>query len=195
MHMSALRGPAAGQHTRKEFAIAAAFLACHFVVCASAPRWMFHRGVLSWTVPRMPRSGCLLSAARCSAVAGSARGAGSNQGPRTLSYNPAESAVLITSDADGGTYELYIVPKDAASGREPSPVRAAESDLRAFLVMGQEMGGKSEGQELQHAAVWAWLPLQQAHALPPLRPACLLPSLRLAPCLSQRHAARTTGCR
>ncbi|KAK9839869.1 hypothetical protein WJX81_007554 [Elliptochloris bilobata] len=47
--------------------------------------------------------------------------AGSNQGPRTLSYNPAESAVLITSDADGGTYELYLVPKDAASGREPSP--------------------------------------------------------------------------
>ena len=30
--------------------------------------------------------------------------------------------MLITSDADGGTYELYLVPKDAASGREPSPV-------------------------------------------------------------------------
>ncbi|XP_065039199.1 coatomer subunit alpha-3 [Musa acuminata AAA Group] len=39
-----------------------------------------------------------------------------NQGPRTLSYSPTENAVLICSDVDGGTYELYIVPKDA-SGR------------------------------------------------------------------------------
>ena len=30
--------------------------------------------------------------------------------------------MLITSDAEGGTYELYLIPKDAASGREPSPV-------------------------------------------------------------------------
>lgn len=44
------------------------------------------------------------------------------QGPRTLSYNPAENAVLITSDVDGGSYELYVVPKDA-SGRSDSTVR------------------------------------------------------------------------
>ncbi|KAG0449917.1 hypothetical protein HPP92_027024 [Vanilla planifolia] len=35
-----------------------------------------------------------------------------NQGPRTLSFSPTENAVLICSDADGGSYELYIVPKD-----------------------------------------------------------------------------------
>ena len=57
----------------------------------------------------------------CADLAGTR--AGSNQGPRALSYNPAESAVLVTSDAEGGTYELYLIPKDAASGREPSPVR------------------------------------------------------------------------
>ncbi|KAJ1737985.1 hypothetical protein LPJ68_005922, partial [Coemansia sp. RSA 1086] len=28
--------------------------------------------------------------------------------PRTLSYNPTEQAVLLTSDNEGGTYELYI---------------------------------------------------------------------------------------
>ncbi|CAL9076488.1 unnamed protein product, partial [Musa acuminata var. zebrina] len=39
-----------------------------------------------------------------------------NQGPRTLSFSPTENAVLICSDADGGSYELYIVPKDT-SGR------------------------------------------------------------------------------
>ncbi|XP_021862452.1 coatomer subunit alpha-2-like [Spinacia oleracea] len=35
-----------------------------------------------------------------------------NQSPRTLSYSPTENAVLISSDIDGGSYELYIVPKD-----------------------------------------------------------------------------------
>ncbi|KAK3002812.1 hypothetical protein RJ639_019190 [Escallonia herrerae] len=35
-----------------------------------------------------------------------------NQGPRTVSYSPTENAVLICSDIDGGSYELYIVPKD-----------------------------------------------------------------------------------
>ncbi|XP_072959007.1 coatomer subunit alpha-1 [Typha angustifolia] len=36
-----------------------------------------------------------------------------NQGPRTLSYSPTENAILICSDVDGGSYELYIVPKEA----------------------------------------------------------------------------------
>ncbi|KAF8406493.1 hypothetical protein HHK36_008582 [Tetracentron sinense] len=35
-----------------------------------------------------------------------------NQGPRTLSYSPTENAVLICLDVEGGSYELYIVPKD-----------------------------------------------------------------------------------
>ncbi|CAF1788267.1 unnamed protein product [Brassica oleracea var. botrytis] len=35
-----------------------------------------------------------------------------NQNPRTLSYSPTENAVLICSDLDGGSYELYITPKD-----------------------------------------------------------------------------------
>uniref|UniRef100_A0A0E0KI52 Coatomer subunit alpha n=1 Tax=Oryza punctata TaxID=4537 RepID=A0A0E0KI52_ORYPU len=37
-----------------------------------------------------------------------------NQSPKTLSYSPTENAVLICSDVDGGSYELYIVPKDSA---------------------------------------------------------------------------------
>ncbi|XP_076892088.1 coatomer subunit alpha-1-like [Bidens hawaiensis] len=36
-----------------------------------------------------------------------------NQGPKTLSYSPTENAVLICSDVDGGSYELYIIPKDS----------------------------------------------------------------------------------
>ncbi|KAI7731312.1 hypothetical protein M8C21_002588, partial [Ambrosia artemisiifolia] len=38
-----------------------------------------------------------------------------NQGPKTLSYSPTENAVLICSDVDGGSYELYILPKDSFS--------------------------------------------------------------------------------
>ncbi|KAF9204235.1 hypothetical protein BGZ49_005548 [Haplosporangium sp. Z 27] len=41
--------------------------------------------------------------------------------PRALSYNPAERAVLITSTVDGGTYELYNLPKDyGGDAREPA---------------------------------------------------------------------------
>ncbi|WOG91978.1 hypothetical protein DCAR_0311234 [Daucus carota subsp. sativus] len=36
-----------------------------------------------------------------------------NQGPKTLSYSPTENAVLISSDLEGGSYELYIIPKDS----------------------------------------------------------------------------------
>lgn len=32
--------------------------------------------------------------------------------PRTLSYNPAERSVLVTSPVDGGTYELIVLPRD-----------------------------------------------------------------------------------
>ena len=45
-----------------------------------------------------------------------------NQGPRTLSYNPAEHSVLVHSDVEGGTWELYSLPKDG--GREVSAVDA-----------------------------------------------------------------------
>ncbi|CAL8462821.1 g2355 [Coccomyxa elongata] len=47
---------------------------------------------------------------------------GTNSGPRTLSYNPAENAVLLTSDQDGGSYELYLIPKDA-NGSAVDPKR------------------------------------------------------------------------
>ncbi|KAK9926266.1 hypothetical protein M0R45_023507 [Rubus argutus] len=38
-----------------------------------------------------------------------------NQSPRTLSYSPSENAVLVCSDLDGGSYELYFVPRDSIS--------------------------------------------------------------------------------
>ncbi|CAN1150612.1 Coatomer subunit alpha-1 [Linum perenne] len=38
-----------------------------------------------------------------------------NQSPRTLSYSPTENAILLCSDVDGGSYELYIIQKDTIS--------------------------------------------------------------------------------
>lgn len=38
-----------------------------------------------------------------------------NQAPRTLSYSPTENAILVCSDVDGGSYELYVIPKDSFS--------------------------------------------------------------------------------
>ncbi|CAN1836465.1 Coatomer subunit alpha-1 [Linum perenne] len=38
-----------------------------------------------------------------------------NQGPRILSYSPTENAILLCSDVDGGSYELYIIQKDNMS--------------------------------------------------------------------------------
>ena len=36
-----------------------------------------------------------------------------NQAPRLISFSSTENAVLFCSDADGGSYELYIIPKIA----------------------------------------------------------------------------------
>ncbi|KAJ3041599.1 hypothetical protein HK097_002233 [Rhizophlyctis rosea] len=46
------------------------------------------------------------------------RGGPQSPPPRSLSYNPAEHAVLITTSADGGTYELHQLPKDARGGAQ-----------------------------------------------------------------------------
>eukprot|EP00891_Asterochloris_glomerata_P008996 jgi/Astpho2/8996/fgenesh1_pm.00133_%23_27_t len=58
---------------------------------------------------------------------------GTNLGPRTLSYNPAENAVLITSDIDGGTYDLYVVPKDARGG-EASDAKRGTGGTAVFIA-------------------------------------------------------------
>ena len=39
------------------------------------------------------------------------------QGARSMTYNPAENAVLINTDAEGGSYELFMIPKDAGNNR------------------------------------------------------------------------------
>ncbi|KAM0887483.1 hypothetical protein ACQ4PT_029000 [Festuca glaucescens] len=50
-----------------------------------------------------------------------------NQSPRTLSYSPTENAVLICSDVDGGSYDLYIVPKDSTGSLQDAKKGAGGS--------------------------------------------------------------------
>lgn len=53
--------------------------------------------------------------------------------PRTLSYNPSERSVLVTSPADGGSYELVNLPKDG-SGVEPTESKRGPGHSAIFVA-------------------------------------------------------------
>ncbi len=68
--------------------------------------------------------------------------AATSAAPRSLSYNPAENAVLLGSDAENGSYELYVVPKDSKGEASPvshvsteciSPTRTCDQDQDTVL--------------------------------------------------------------
>lgn len=40
--------------------------------------------------------------------------------PRSISYNPAERSILVTTSADGGTYELASLPRDGTGIPDPA---------------------------------------------------------------------------
>ncbi|KAF7562135.1 hypothetical protein G7046_g2011 [Stylonectria norvegica] len=54
--------------------------------------------------------------------------------PRTLSYNPAERSVLVTSPADGGTYELLNLPKDGSGAIEPTESKRGSGNSAIFVA-------------------------------------------------------------
>ncbi|KAJ2276488.1 hypothetical protein IW137_000194 [Coemansia sp. RSA 1287] len=62
--------------------------------------------------------------------------------PRTMSFNPAEKAVLLTSDAEGGSYELYNLPRqvngqvsDSAQARRGAGSCAIWTGRNRFAVL------------------------------------------------------------
>eukprot|EP00276_Gloeochaete_wittrockiana_P011375 CAMPEP_0184649706 /NCGR_PEP_ID=MMETSP0308-20130426/7114_1 /TAXON_ID=38269 /ORGANISM="Gloeochaete witrockiana, Strain SAG 46.84" /LENGTH=1213 /DNA_ID=CAMNT_0027082633 /DNA_START=152 /DNA_END=3793 /DNA_ORIENTATION=- len=67
---------------------------------------------------------------------GSSSGSGGSltNPPRILSYNPAENALLVCSDADGGSYELYIVPKDTSRTPDSSDAKRGSGSSAAFVA-------------------------------------------------------------
>lgn len=54
--------------------------------------------------------------------------------PRTLSYNPAERAVLVTSPTDGGVYELINLPRDASGAVEPTDTKRGQGTSAVFVA-------------------------------------------------------------
>ena len=54
--------------------------------------------------------------------------------PRTLSYNPAERSVLVTSPADNGSYELIALPKDAAAASDPTDIKRGQGNSAVFVA-------------------------------------------------------------
>lgn len=54
--------------------------------------------------------------------------------PRTLSYNPAERAVLVTTPADGGSYELVSLPKDGSGAIEPTESKRGAGNSAIFVA-------------------------------------------------------------
>ncbi|KAL8375672.1 hypothetical protein RB595_006993 [Gaeumannomyces hyphopodioides] len=54
--------------------------------------------------------------------------------PRTLSYNPAERSILVTSAADSGTYELINLPRDGSGGIEPTESKRGQGNSAIFVA-------------------------------------------------------------
>ena len=54
--------------------------------------------------------------------------------PRTLSYNPAERAILVTSPSDGGSYELVNLPRDASGAVEPTDAKRGAGNAAVFVA-------------------------------------------------------------
>lgn len=54
--------------------------------------------------------------------------------PRTLSYNPVERAIVVTSPTDGGTYELINLPRDPTGVVEPTDVKRGQASSAIFVA-------------------------------------------------------------
>ena len=54
--------------------------------------------------------------------------------PRTISYNPAERAILVTSPAESGTYELINLPRDASGAVEPTDMKRGQGTSAVFVA-------------------------------------------------------------
>ncbi|PQE07931.1 coatomer wd associated region protein [Rutstroemia sp. NJR-2017a WRK4] len=54
--------------------------------------------------------------------------------PRSLSYNPAERAVLVTSPADGGSYELINLPRDGSGSMDSNDTKRGQGNSAVFVA-------------------------------------------------------------
>lgn len=53
--------------------------------------------------------------------------------PRSLSFNPVERQILVTSPSDGGIYELINLPRDASGAVEPENTKRGVGSAAVFV--------------------------------------------------------------
>src|SRR5271154_4559429 len=54
--------------------------------------------------------------------------------PRSISYNPADRSVLVSSSVDGGIYELINLPRDGGSVVEGSEAKKGEANNAVWVA-------------------------------------------------------------
>ncbi|KAK7747780.1 hypothetical protein SLS62_008816 [Diatrype stigma] len=54
--------------------------------------------------------------------------------PRTLSYNPAERSILVTSPSDGGSYELINLPRDGSGALDATDSKRGQGNSAIFVA-------------------------------------------------------------
>lgn len=54
--------------------------------------------------------------------------------PRSLSFNPAERAILVTSPADGGSYELINLPRDGSGAIDGTESKRGPGNSAVFVA-------------------------------------------------------------
>lgn len=54
--------------------------------------------------------------------------------PRSLSFNPAERAILVTSPADGGSYELINLPRDGSGSIDATDTKRGQGNSAVFVA-------------------------------------------------------------
>lgn len=59
---------------------------------------------------------------------------GQSSPPRTLSYNPSEHSVIICSANDGGTYEMYSLPRDASGTTTEGQAKRGSASSALFVA-------------------------------------------------------------
>lgn len=68
--------------------------------------------------------------------------------PRTLSYNPAERSVLVTTPAESGIYELMSLPKDASGAVEPTSTHRGTGNAAVFVARNRFAVFNSSNQQI-----------------------------------------------
>ncbi|KAI1007718.1 putative coatomer subunit alpha [Podosphaera aphanis] len=68
--------------------------------------------------------------------------------PRTLSYNPAEKAILVTSPADHGSYELINLPRDGSGSMDPIDTKRGQGNAAVFVARNRFAVFNAAGQQI-----------------------------------------------